>query len=80
MPGVAEPGLEVKIRILKTALKVPTKYHHGVDAPVARVEDVRELSIPELTKHLQAAGFAVKSFSTPNSQLGMFFATRTGGA
>jgi len=54
------------------------EYHHGVDASVAQVEGVRELSIEELGKHLDAACFEVESFPTPNSQLGMFFATRPG--
>lgn len=67
-------------RLLHLIDNIHGEYHDGVYAPVAQVEGVSKLSIAELTKHLQAAGFAVKSFPTPNSQLGMFFATRQEGA
>ena len=66
-------------RMLHLIDNIHGEYHNGVNSPLARVEGVKQLTIVELTQHLQAAGFAVKSFPT-NNDLGTFFATRPGRA
>jgi FkbM family methyltransferase len=63
-------------RLLHLIDQIHGEYHHGVVAPAARVDGVAELTIEALTEHLQAAGFRVKSFPTPNGHLGLFFANR----
>jgi len=63
-------------RLLHLIDNIYGEYHHGVVAPAARVDGVAELTIDALTQHLQAAGFHVKSYPTPNSCLGYFFASR----
>jgi len=65
-------------RLLHLIDNIHGEYHHGLVSLAAQVEGVRELTILELTSHLQRAGFAVKSFPMPNSQAGLFFATRPG--
>lgn len=67
-------------RMLHLIDNIHGEYHNGVNSPLARVEGVAQLTIVELTRHLEAAGFVVKSFPTYQDQLGTFFASHPGKA
>lgn len=63
-------------RLLHLIDNIHGEYHGGVYPPAAHVDGLGRHTIEKLTKHLQAFGFRVESFPTPNSDLGLFFATR----
>jgi len=63
-------------RMLHLIDNIHGEYHGGVYPSVAHVNGVGRHTIEELTRHLEAFGFSVESIPTPNSDLGLFFATR----
>jgi FkbM family methyltransferase len=62
-------------RLLHLIDSIHGEYHNCSISPVARVDGVSRFTIVELTRHLQKAGFKVKSFAKPNN-VGLFFAAR----